>query len=72
LYLPHREDEPCALLNIAGFYDRLVAFLDHVVEEQFLKQAHRDILIVNAEALLQAIRQAEMPTVPKWFSMDAV
>lgn len=66
--------KPCALLNVEGFYDRLVAFLDHVVEEQFLKQAHRDILIVNAdaEALLQAIRQAEMPTVSKWFGMDAV
>jgi uncharacterized protein (TIGR00730 family) len=66
--------KPCALLNVGGFYDRLVAFLDHVVEEQFLKQAHRDILIVNAdaEALLQAIRQAEMPTVSKWFGMDAV
>src|SRR5262249_12233562 len=53
--------KPCALLNIAGYYDELVAFLDHVVEEQFLKQAHRDILIANADAqaLLEAIRRAQ-------------
>jgi uncharacterized protein (TIGR00730 family) len=66
--------KPCAFLNVAGFFDRLVAFLDHVVEEQFLKQAHRDILIVNADAvaLLKDIRLAQVPVVPKWFGMDAV
>lgn len=62
------------MLNIAGFYDLLVAFLDQVVESQLLKQAHRDILIVDADAgaLLQAIRRAQVPVMPKWFGMDAV
>lgn len=27
--------KPCALLNVLGFYDKLLAFLDHVVENRF-------------------------------------
>ena len=61
------------MLNVAGFYDGLAAFLDHVVAEQFLKRTHRDILIVDtdAAALLDAIRLARVPVVPKWLGMDA-
>lgn len=29
--------KPCAVLNIEGFYDKLLGFLDHVVDEAFLK-----------------------------------
>jgi uncharacterized protein (TIGR00730 family) len=65
--------KPCALLNVGGFYDQLAAFLDHVVEEQFLKQAHRNILLIDADAarLLESIKRAHVPVVPKWFGMDA-
>ena len=65
--------KPCALLNVAGFYNGLAEFLDHVVVEQFLKPVHRDILIVedDPETLLDAIRRAHVPIVPKWFGIDA-
>jgi uncharacterized protein (TIGR00730 family) len=32
--------KPCAFLNTQGFYNRLLDFLDHVVEEAFLKPGH--------------------------------
>jgi predicted Rossmann-fold nucleotide-binding protein len=44
------------VLNTAGFYDRLSAFLDHAMHEGFLRPEHRSRLIVapDTEALLAA------------------
>jgi len=44
----------CGLLNISGYYDKLLSFLDHAVEEQFVTQNHRNILLAedNPERLL--------------------
>ena len=39
--------KPVGLLNIAGYYDHLVAFYHHMAEVGFLRAQHRDILIVN-------------------------
>ena len=39
-------DKPVVLLNIHGFYDRLLAFLDHAVDQGLLKQKSREILLV--------------------------
>jgi len=62
----HRK--PCALLNAAGFYDKLTDFLDDVVERGFVKPIHRAMLIVENEpaTLIQAIRAYEPPKVDKW------
>ncbi|MCB4859851.1 MULTISPECIES: TIGR00730 family Rossman fold protein [unclassified Sphingobium] len=60
--------KPCALLNILGFYDRLLEFLDQVVEQGFLKAVHRQMLLVEEDAapLLRAIRQYHAPAETKW------
>ncbi len=62
----HRK--PCALLNAAGFYDKLTDFLDDVVERGFVKPIHRAMLIVGSEpaALIESIRAYEPPRVDKW------
>lgn len=39
-------NKPCLLLNIEGYYDSLLSFLDTAVEQGFLKQKHRDYLTV--------------------------
>lgn len=51
--------KPCALLNVAGFYDQLSGFLDFVTGEGFLRQATRDVLLVESDAarLLTRIHQ---------------
>lgn len=41
--------KPVALLNIAGFYDSLLAFLEHSVQEGFLKADHFAALIVESD-----------------------
>ncbi|PZW65914.1 hypothetical protein F471_03425 [Pseudomonas sp. URMO17WK12:I1] len=60
--------KPCSLLNINGYYDRLSAFLDHMVDEAFVKAPHRKMLIVeqDIDALLAAIDGYEAPQVGKW------
>lgn len=37
-------DKPIGLLNVDGFYDGLIAFLRHVVEERFLKVEQASLL----------------------------
>jgi uncharacterized protein (TIGR00730 family) len=41
--------KPCGLLNVAGFFDKMSGFIDHVVEEGFLRPEHRSMLIVAEE-----------------------
>lgn len=38
--------KPIVLLNIRGFYDQLLSFLDHAVAQGMLKQQSREILLV--------------------------
>jgi uncharacterized protein (TIGR00730 family) len=43
-------EKPCALLNVAGYYDPLIQFLDHAVEHDFIKPKHRALLVVEGES----------------------
>jgi uncharacterized protein (TIGR00730 family) len=40
-------EKPCGLLNVAGYYDPLIQFLDRAVEQDFIKPKHRGLLIVE-------------------------
>jgi uncharacterized protein (TIGR00730 family) len=42
-------DKPCGLLNVAGYYDALIRFLDQAVADDFIKPKHRALLIVESE-----------------------
>jgi uncharacterized protein (TIGR00730 family) len=50
-------DKPCGLLNLANYYDGLLAFLDHAVDEGFVGHRSRGTLIVDTEvrALVDAL-----------------
>jgi len=41
--------KPCGLLNVNGFYDPLLAFLDHMTAEGFLHTGHRSLVLVGSE-----------------------
>lgn len=60
--------KPIGILNVDGFYDGLLGFLDHLVSERFMKQAHRDVLVVEQapEPLIDRLRNAEVPRTSKW------
>jgi hypothetical protein len=54
---------PIVLVNTRGFYDRVVAALEHCISERFMDTRHRDIwTVVNEpEDVLSAIQ-----TAPRW------
>ncbi|HEX7115573.1 MAG TPA: TIGR00730 family Rossman fold protein [Steroidobacter sp.] len=43
-------DKPCGLLNHEGYYDSLLAFLDHARGEGFLRPRHHAALLVGTDA----------------------
>jgi uncharacterized protein (TIGR00730 family) len=60
-------DKPCGLLNVSGYYDGLLAFLDGAVNAQLLKDAHRSMVLVASEApaLLDRFDAYRPPVAPK-------
>ena len=42
--------KPSGILNVAGYFDGLIRFLDHAVREGFLTEAHRAAIIMETEA----------------------
>lgn len=57
------DDHPCGLLNVDGYYDDLLAFLDGAVHEGFLSPEHRRLLSVADEpgTLLDAVGASGPP-----------
>jgi uncharacterized protein (TIGR00730 family) len=57
----HRK--PCGLLDVDGYWQPLVSFFDHAVEEGFLRRAHREYVLVAQEpaALLDALGRHQPP-----------
>ncbi|MGQ0577921.1 MAG: TIGR00730 family Rossman fold protein [Betaproteobacteria bacterium] len=41
--------KPCALLNVAGYYDRMLDMLDHAVTEGLLRPLHRELVIADTD-----------------------
>src|SRR6476619_5379385 len=66
--------KPLGLLDVAGYYAGLAAFLDHVVAQGFLRAETRDALAVagDLDALLAAMAATRMSAVHKWTELDSV
>ena len=64
----HFHDKPCGLLNVEGYFDHLLAYFDHASAEGFLRRAHRDMLLVDADpvGLVQQFERYTAPHVEKW------
>lgn len=60
--------KPLGLLDVNGFYSKLGSFLDHVVEEGFVRPQHRAMLKLadSPSQLLDAMDSYQAPIVPKW------
>ncbi len=60
--------KPVGFLNVRGYFDKFMDFLDHAVDQRFLKKEHRQMILVgqNPDQLLTAM-EAYLPTpVEKW------
>ena len=68
----HRK--PCALLNVRSYFAPLITFLNQAVDEGFLKEKHRSMLIVeeDPEQLIAQMKTYQPPAVPKWLGRDSL
>lgn len=58
----------CGLLNVEGYYDRLMEFIDHAVGERFVRAGHRDMIVVDDDPvrLLARLQVWSLPEISKW------
>jgi len=63
---------PCGLLNVAGYYDDLVRFLDHATASGFIRAEQRAMLSVerDVDALLARFEGYAAPDVEKWLRRE--
>ena len=61
--------KPCGLLNVSGYYDALIQFLDHAVTDDLLKPKHRALMLIEERPgkLLDRFEQAWSARSPKPF-----
>jgi uncharacterized protein (TIGR00730 family) len=60
--------KPLGLFNVRGYYDGLARFLDHAVEERFVTQQNRAMLLVSEhlDELIDGLDAWQAPRLPKW------
>lgn len=60
--------KPLGLLEVNGFFDPLLTFLDHLVQERFVRQPHRDMLqrAASPTELVSALAAWKPLAAPKW------
>ena len=66
--------KPCAMLNVAGYYDAMIAMFDHAAQEGFVRDTHRAMLIVSPDIsdLLDQMQNYRAPVVAKWITREDV
>ena len=67
------QQKPCGLLNVERYWDGLLAMLDHAVNEGFLRQENRELVLVAStpEGILERLQEWE-PTAhaEKWLDKE--
>lgn len=61
-------DKPVGILNIDGYFDKLLEFFDHAVDSGFVRQEHRNNLILssNVEELVEKMSIYKPVVMGKW------
>jgi uncharacterized protein (TIGR00730 family) len=64
--------KPLALLDVAGYYQPLAAFLDHAVEQRFLRPETRSMLAMaeDVDGLLETLARWQPAPLHKWIDLD--
>lgn len=60
--------KPIGLLNVEGYFDKLLIHIVHMTEEGFLPATHRDMILVDTklENLLERLERQKPLPAPKW------
>lgn len=65
---------PVGILNVAGYFNHLLRFLDHARDQRLLRDLHRDSLLVDYDlsALIEKMRTFTPPDTAKWLDRAAM
>jgi uncharacterized protein (TIGR00730 family) len=66
--------KPIAILNVDGYYDALIVFVQTMVEKGLLKEVNQQMLLVSdsIEELLDKMENYVAPTVGKWINTENI
>ncbi len=64
--------KPVGLLNVDGFYDHLIRFIQEMVDTGLLKEENQQMLLFSDDihTLIDKMEQYEAPPVPKWLNIE--
>jgi hypothetical protein len=64
--------KPCGLLNVSGYYDALLRFMDHAVSQEFIKPRHRRMIQTDQDpaVLMSKIEAYVPPEGDKWTDIE--
>jgi uncharacterized protein (TIGR00730 family) len=65
-------EKPCGLMNVEGYFDGLIAFLENSFTQKFVKELYRPLLMTSDQPaeLLDRFAVYQAPKVRKWVSED--
>jgi uncharacterized protein (TIGR00730 family) len=65
--------KPYGLLDVAGFFGPMLAFLNRLVEQRFVRPEHREMLLVSQDAsdLLSRLASHRPAYLPKWIDRES-
>ena len=66
----HRK--PCGILNVESYYDELSLFLEKAIENHFVKEEFRPMMIIDdsPRSLLDRFERYRAPVVRKWIGPE--
>ena len=64
--------KPCGLLDVNGYFERLLGFLDYAVTQDFLREEHRALLLCadDAEQLIEDLERPRPLPASKWIDRE--
>ena len=65
-------EKPCGLLNVSGYYDDLYRFLEQAIQQRFVKEEFRPMIMMDesADGLLERFSSYRAPRVKKWIGPE--
>lgn len=65
-------EKPCGLLNVGGYYNDLYRFLEQAVEQRFVKEEFRPMIMMDDSSigLLERFSSYRAPRVKKWIGPE--
>jgi uncharacterized protein (TIGR00730 family) len=65
--------KPCGLLNVQGYFDRLLSFVEYSIDEGFLRREYGSMILVSSSsgALLDMMAAYQPLSLPKWIDRAA-